>query len=173
MATEGDEVAVVLQQPLQNSMQASLMEDDEEDVDDGPAPGKPSLTREKNNRYTTTHKFVGITRRAPGDTRSNATRPWRAQVNYMGKAHRAPGNYETPPQAAEAYDDLVRKLNLQKERPVNFVKNEDETAFDRSSTKHAGGRRPAVRKIVGGGVGGVGELGGVLAIGVGGVGELG
>jgi hypothetical protein len=26
--------------------------------DDGPAPGKPSLTREKNNRYTTTHQFV-------------------------------------------------------------------------------------------------------------------
>jgi hypothetical protein len=41
------------------------------------APGKPSLSRDKNNRYTTTHKFVGITRRAPGDQRSNAARPWR------------------------------------------------------------------------------------------------
>ena len=45
----------------------------------------------------------------------------------MGKAHRAPGNFETPQQAAEAYDDLVRQLTLTKERPVNFVKNEGET----------------------------------------------
>ena len=45
------------------------------------SPGKPSLTRDKNNRYTTTHKFVGITRRAPGDTRSNAAR-WVAVYSH-------------------------------------------------------------------------------------------
>ena len=41
----------------------------------------------KNNRYTNTHRFVGITRRAPGDTRSNATRPWRAQVSCLYAAN--------------------------------------------------------------------------------------
>eukprot|EP00740_Mantoniella_antarctica_P003156 CAMPEP_0181362788 /NCGR_PEP_ID=MMETSP1106-20121128/8265_1 /TAXON_ID=81844 /ORGANISM="Mantoniella antarctica, Strain SL-175" /LENGTH=164 /DNA_ID=CAMNT_0023476909 /DNA_START=261 /DNA_END=752 /DNA_ORIENTATION=- len=100
--------------------------------------GKPMMSREKNNRYTSSHTYVGITRRAPGDTRSNAARPWRAQVNHMGKAHRAPGNFETPQQAAEAYDDLVRQLSLTKERPVNFVKNEGETGFDRGVTKNSG-----------------------------------
>ena len=53
------------------------------DADERRTPGKPSHTRSRNNRYTTSHRFIGITRRAPGDTRSNASRPWRAQVNYM------------------------------------------------------------------------------------------
>jgi len=115
----------------------------------------------KNNRYTNTHRFVGITRRAPGDTRSNATRPWRAQVNHMGKAHRAPGNFETPEEAAQAYDTLVRSLGLVKERPVNFPQ-EGEIPFDRAVCKHAGGRKS--RKLAGGGRGMVMAAAGPMAM---------
>lgn len=52
-----------------------------------------------------------------------------------GKAHRAPGNFETPREAAEAYDDLVRQLGLTRERSVNFVKNEGEVVWTGSLTK--------------------------------------
>lgn len=58
------------------------------------------------------------------------SRPYRE-----GKAHRAPGNFETPREAAEAYDDLVRRLGLTRERSVNFVKNEGEVVRTGSLTK--------------------------------------
>lgn len=58
------------------------------------------------------------------------SRPYRE-----GKAHRAPGNFETPREAAEAYDDLVRQLGLTRERSVNFVKNEGEVVRMGSLTK--------------------------------------
>lgn len=105
------------------------------------APEDRSATRGRNNSYTSSHAFVGITRRAPGDTRSSASRPWRAQVNHMGKAYRAPGNFETPRQAAEAYDALVRSLGLQHQRAVNFPTEAGEVGFDRASGRGGRGGR--------------------------------
>ena len=108
--------------------------------EDRPSTRGPAI-RGRNNSYTSSHSFVGITRRAPGDVRSNGMRPWRAQVNHAGKAYRAPGNFETPRQAAEAYDALVRSLGLQHRRAVNFPAERGETAFDRAGGRGSRGGR--------------------------------
>ena len=108
--------------------------------EDRPSTRGPAI-RGRNNSYTSSHSFVGITRRAPGDVRSNGMRPWRAQVNHAGKAYRAPGNFETPRQAAEAYDALVRSLGLQHRRAVNFPAERGEVAFDRAGGRGSRGGR--------------------------------
>ena len=114
--------------------------------EDRPSTRGPAI-RGRNNSYTSSHSFVGITRRAPGDVRSNGMRPWRAQVNHAGKAYRAPGNFETPRQAAEAYDALVRSLGLQHRRAVNFSRRTRRDGVrSRRRTGQQGRPGPTVRR---------------------------